>query len=120
MQVGVKVHEIMDASRFLRILASPANLVLVHLITISLTLGLEIILIIVVIIIGRILFGSLGPIDNSTTSAAATINNVVEVNLFHIVVIVGCNSDTCQLRFKLELLGCTWGLPSSPAWEIVC
>lgn len=48
--------------------------------------GLEVLIVFLVLVVGRVLLGSLGEVDLST-SGAASLNNVVEVDLLQAVLI---------------------------------
>lgn len=48
--------------------------------------GLEVLIVFLVLVVGRVLLGSLGEVDLST-SGAASLNNVVEVDLLQAVLV---------------------------------
>ncbi|KAK5635230.1 hypothetical protein RRF57_010942 [Xylaria bambusicola] len=110
---GINAQEGISNAQIRRIML--ANLVFIHLVCIYLAFRLEVILIIVVIIvISRVLLSSLGPVDDSTAGATAAINNVVEIDFIHVIVIISCYIRFVSIQVQFAIYCRTRSLPSSP------
>lgn len=84
-------------------------LVGIHLVAVVLVLGrLEVVIILILVVVGGVLLGRLGKVDDTAAGAAAALDDVVEVNLLEAVLLLG--GCACALVLWCLLRSCARGL----------